>query len=33
MIGAAACARVAAGVAPDVDVHTTKAIDDPRMRL
>lgn len=33
MIGAAACARIAAGVAPDVEVHTSLAIDDPRMRL
>ena len=33
MIGAAACARIAAGAAPGVDVHTSLAIDDPRMRL
>ncbi len=33
MIGAAACARIDAGVAPSVDVHTTLPIDDERMRL
>jgi N6-L-threonylcarbamoyladenine synthase len=33
MIGAAACARIAAGAVPDVDVHTSLAIDDSRMRL
>jgi N6-L-threonylcarbamoyladenine synthase len=33
MIGAAACARIRAGVVPGVDVHTSLAIDDPRMRL
>lgn len=33
MIGAAAAARLAAGVTPAVDVHTNLAIDDPRMQL
>jgi len=33
MIAAAAAARVAAGVAPCVDVHTSRALDDPRLAL
>ena len=33
MIAAAAAARIAAGVAPSVDVHTAVALDDPRMAL
>lgn len=33
MIGAAACARIKAGVEPELDVHTSLAIDDVRMRL
>ncbi len=33
MIGAAAAARIAAGVDPAVDVHTSRSIDDVRMQL
>lgn len=33
MIGAAAAARISAGVGPGVEVHTSKAIDDPRVLL
>jgi len=33
MIGAAAAARVAAGVAPSVELHTSLAIDEERQRL
>jgi N6-L-threonylcarbamoyladenine synthase len=33
MIGAAAAARVAAGVSPSVELHTSLAIDDLRMRV
>lgn len=33
MIGAAAAARLAAGVVPTVDVHTSVALDDPTMAL
>lgn len=33
MIGAAAAARMDAGWAPSVDVHTSLSLDDPRMQL
>jgi N6-L-threonylcarbamoyladenine synthase len=33
MIGAAACARIDADVAPGVELHATMALDDPRMQL
>jgi len=33
MIAAAAAARLDAGVEPSVDVHTSRALDDPRMAL
>lgn len=33
MIGAAACARIEANVAPGVELHTSAALDDPRMAL
>ena len=33
MIGAAAAARLVAGVAPTVDVQASVALDDPRMQL
>jgi len=33
MIAAAAAARIAAGVAPSVELHTSLPIDDPRMRV
>ena len=33
MIGAAVAARVLAGCAPAVELHTSRAIDDPRIRI
>jgi N6-L-threonylcarbamoyladenine synthase len=33
MIGAAACARIAAGCSPTTSVHTTIALDDPRVQF
>jgi hypothetical protein len=33
MIAAAGSARMAAGVAPSTELHTTLALDDPRMAL
>jgi N6-L-threonylcarbamoyladenine synthase len=33
MIAAAAAARIEAGVAPGTELHTTMAIDDPKLRL
>jgi N6-L-threonylcarbamoyladenine synthase len=32
MIGAAAAARIEAGLAGGVEVHTSLALDDPRMQ-